>query len=203
MHLLVEEAVAISAVSEPKARRVTIMRVSLRIVRIALLLAVLQHNSALAQPISEADVKAAMILNFVRFTLFPNIAAGGSLSLCVSSKNPGIAPLQKLDGRLAGTSVLKILTFDREGDFNASDCQVAVYAEVPSNRTQIVKLSTNGTLTIGNGDQFLEAGGIIGFLVEENRIRFAVENERAKAANLQISSKVLALARENMDGKQR
>ncbi len=50
-------------------------------------------------------------------------------------------------------------------------------------------------LTTGESKDFAAQGGIIGFLVEDVRVRFEVNLQMAKQARLSISSKVLSLAR--------
>ena len=51
-------------------------------------------------------------------------------------------------------------------------------------------------LTVGEGQRFLEQGGLIAFLIENDRVRFAISRRAADAAGLSISSKLLRVARE-------
>lgn len=50
-------------------------------------------------------------------------------------------------------------------------------------------------LTIGDTPGFAERGGIINFVLEDNRVRFDINVAAAKQANITISSRLLALAR--------
>ena len=50
-------------------------------------------------------------------------------------------------------------------------------------------------LTVGEIDRFAQQGGIIGFLTEENKVRFEINAAVAEHARLKISSKLLALAK--------
>lgn len=50
-------------------------------------------------------------------------------------------------------------------------------------------------LTIGDSPGFAERGGIINFVLEDNRVRFDINVAAAKQANITISSRLLALAR--------
>jgi hypothetical protein len=50
-------------------------------------------------------------------------------------------------------------------------------------------------LSIGEGTRFTTQGGVIGLLVEEQRIRFEINADAAEARQLKISSKLMALAR--------
>jgi len=50
-------------------------------------------------------------------------------------------------------------------------------------------------LTIGESGQFLDAGGIINLLIEDDQLRFEIHPEAAEAGNLVISSRVMRLAK--------
>lgn len=50
-------------------------------------------------------------------------------------------------------------------------------------------------LTIGDTPGFAERGGIINFVLEDDRVRFDIDVQAAKQADLTISSRLLALAR--------
>jgi hypothetical protein len=49
-------------------------------------------------------------------------------------------------------------------------------------------------LTIVNHSEFLRSGGIINFVVKDNKTRFEINIAAAKRTNLKISSKLLRLA---------
>jgi hypothetical protein len=50
-------------------------------------------------------------------------------------------------------------------------------------------------LTIGESPNFAHRGGIINFIVVDDKIRFEVNVEAAKQADISISSRLLALAK--------
>ena len=50
-------------------------------------------------------------------------------------------------------------------------------------------------LTIGESEQFLDAGGMINILFEDTQLRFEVNPDAAERAKLVISSKFLRLAK--------
>lgn len=49
-------------------------------------------------------------------------------------------------------------------------------------------------LTIGETPGFAQRGGIINFVVEDNKVRFEIDVDAAKQANINISSRLLSLA---------
>jgi len=50
-------------------------------------------------------------------------------------------------------------------------------------------------LTVGETPGFAERGGVIRFVLEDNRVRFEINVEAARQADLTISSRLLTLAR--------
>ncbi|HVS52191.1 MAG TPA: YfiR family protein [Opitutaceae bacterium] len=56
------------------------------------------------------------------------------------------------------------------------------------------QLRRQPTLTVGDLDEFARLGGMIHLVVEDGRIHFSINADAAKAAGLDISSKLLRLA---------
>jgi hypothetical protein len=50
-------------------------------------------------------------------------------------------------------------------------------------------------LTVGEAGDFLEAGGVINFVLIDDRVQFQVNHKAAGAANLYISSRLLSVAK--------
>jgi hypothetical protein len=50
-------------------------------------------------------------------------------------------------------------------------------------------------LTVGETEHFIETGGIINFLMEDNKVRFEINDVAAKKSKLKISSQLLRLAK--------
>jgi hypothetical protein len=61
----------------------------------------------------------------------------------------------------------------------------------------IDNLHNASTLTVSDTDQFIKAGGMINFVIEDNKVRFQINDKAAKKAGLKISSKLLSLAAHN------
>ena len=54
-------------------------------------------------------------------------------------------------------------------------------------------------LTVSELERFLPAGGMIQFVMEENKVRFDINPGAARRAHLRISSKLMSVAR-RIDG---
>jgi hypothetical protein len=65
----------------------------------------------------------------------------------------------------------------------------------------LAALKGRNILTVGDMEGFSRDGGVIRFVVENNRIRFRINVDAADAAHLTISSKLLRLAQITSPGK--
>ena len=76
-------------------------------------------------------------------------------------------------------------------------CHILFVSRFERKRYDRVLDSVRGqnVLTIGEAPEFLDAGGVVSFFVQEGTIRFDVNLDAANRAHLKISSRLLALAR--------
>jgi YfiR/HmsC-like len=77
------------------------------------------------------------------------------------------------------------------------ECQILYVSssEMPHLGEAIQVLKGAPVLTIGETPGFARNGGIINLILEDNKVRFEVNVQAAKEADLNISSRLLALAR--------
>jgi hypothetical protein len=143
-------------------------------------------------------VKAAFIYNFAKFVEWPASSfdsATAPLRLCVLGSNPLYADLQNIvaEKRIGSRS----LQVRRVEAVEIKDCHVLFLGSVESYRLQQALQAAQGTgvLTIGDVAGFLDQGGMINFVFDQNRIRFEVNLKAAQGAHLQLSSKLLSLAK--------
>jgi hypothetical protein len=59
----------------------------------------------------------------------------------------------------------------------------------------ITEFKNNSILTVGESQDFIKAGGIIGFMVEENKVRFDIDLNTCDKEKLKMSSQLLKLAK--------
>jgi hypothetical protein len=155
--------------------------------------------AAAPQDVTEPALKAAFIYNFARFTEWPAgaIADGAPLVLCVLG-DPAIAgALERAvkERTLAGRSIGVAQTAP---DWKSlAGCHLAYVAGVTASAAAkiVAGLQDTPVLTISEVAGFTQMGGIAQFFFENGQLRFDVQLESAKRARLQISSRLLALAR--------
>ena len=62
-------------------------------------------------------------------------------------------------------------------------------------REVLTSLHGAHVLTVGEADEFCRDGGIINWIIDQNRVRFDVNIDAAQSAELRVSSQLLDLAR--------
>lgn len=175
----------------------------LRLVAVALgaaLLLAAPWARASARAPTEYEVKAAFLFNFAKFVSWPATAfpsPQAPLVIGVLGENPFGAELARLaaDVRVQG----RFLEVKHAASVaSLQGCHVIFISGSERERLpQIVGALTQArarSLTVGESDNFLRDGGMIRFVVEQNRVRFEISAEAAAAAGLGISSKLLSLA---------
>jgi hypothetical protein len=106
-----------------------------------------------------------------------------------------------LSGKAIGARSLRVLHFKQPQDIRG--CQVLfIGAEEKKFLPAILAgVKGNSVLTVGESEHFVQDGGMIGFLLEENKIRFEINLEAAEHAKLKVSSRLLALAKTVIGGQ--
>ena len=150
-----------------------------------------------AQAANEYQVKAAFIFNFAKFVEWPADAVGdgGALVVGVVGDDPFGGALDRLNGNTANGRALRIKRFRGRDDLRA--CQVLFISTSEDSHLKKIMESIRGTsvLTIGEMPQFNQSGGMIRFVIQNNKVRFEINAAAAGQARLRISSKLLALSK--------
>lgn len=147
----------------------------------------------------EYRVKSAFLFNFTRFVQWPESyfsKTGDIMSLCVIGDPVFYDILQDtVAGKRSQQKMLVVsrVTTRRE----LKDCHVVYFLGENSNTVDqwLRLLQSESVLTVGDSPQFVEAGGIIGFVIVDGKIRFDINLSQAAAVNIDVSSKLLNLAR--------
>jgi hypothetical protein len=149
-----------------------------------------------SQQPSEYQVKAAFVLNFIKFVEWPSgeRLAGDEFRVCLLGEMPASAPFADLNGQeVLGRrlSVSRVRTPQE-----ARSCQVLF---VSASRSALLSEALDGlnsapVLTVGDTDGYAQRGIMINMYLEDKRVRFEINAEAARAAGLRISAKLLKLA---------
>jgi hypothetical protein len=152
---------------------------------------------AVAQDVTEPALKAAFIYNFARFTTWPaDSPAGDAFTICVLNDNAVARALERaVVGKLLAERPIAVSVVASGAPKRA--CRVLYMAGLPAVEVAAVvaDLRESPVLTISNIEGFASAGGMTQFFFEHGQLRFRIHLESAKRAGLQISSRLLIMAR--------
>jgi hypothetical protein len=154
---------------------------------------------------SEAPVKAAFLYNFTKFVEWPDTAFAQPSAPFVVCAFADAAFRRALEAILENEQVRgRPITVAPASLEDPRGCHIAYFAQGEAERQErmLDAVKHLPVLTVGEGRRFLERGGQISFLVENDRVRFAISRRAAGAAKLTISSKLLRVARD-FDGRPR
>jgi hypothetical protein len=154
--------------------------------------------SSWAQTLEEQTVLAALALNIVRFTTWPAEPQANmkdTLNFCVAGDNVVQDSFARIDHKPVGNTSLKMINLSRLSNFDL--CQVLYISQVKQNilLQVFVELKKRPVLTIGEGADFAQQGGMIGLENIDNKITLHINLAVAREANLNISARLLQLAK--------
>lgn len=173
-----------------------------------LLFQLLAPDFAHAQPNSaEHQLKAAFIFHFAQLVDWPADALGTEnrpLVFCTKGENtpPGVLEAT-VQGRQIASRPLEVRHLQEKE--NPAGCHLLFIVGKDKRRAAAILANLNNApiLTVGESDDFVQQGGMIGFCLLENKIRFDINLKAAQRANLKISSRLLLLAKTVIgDGRQ-
>jgi len=149
-------------------------------------------------PTLEYQVKAAYLLNFPHYVEWPVesfAAAQSPVNVCIVGHDPfGAAIDDAARGRIARGRLLIVRRVS--GPDGTRSCHIVFVSREERGRNPRIleQLSRPGLLTVGEGTQFAEDGGVIGLVISNENVRFVVNLEARDHAALRISSRMLSLA---------
>ena len=152
-----------------------------------------------AQSATEYQVKAAFLFNFAKFVEWPPgsfPSESAPFHICIFGRDPLGTELQEIarnkmvNGRKLEISQISDLQ-------QARSCHILFVSSSARMPMKQILESLRGisVLTVGDSKGFAERGGMINFLLENDRVQFEVNRKAAEEAGLKIDSKLLSVAR--------
>ena len=160
--------------------------------------------STQAQSVTEYQVKAAYLFNFAKFVEWPVEAfasADAPLQICILGQDPFGRDFEQIvmDKTVNGH---RIEVAHPEGVPQARACHIVFVGTGEKQVRPILQaLKGAGVLTVGDAPGFIKMGGVIGFVMDENRVRFEINQKAAEQARLKLSARLLAVAKAVVAGE--
>ena len=119
----------------------------------------------------------------------------GALAICVIGEDPFGSVLDRaVSGQKVGERPIVLRRQDAPGE--GADCQIAYIAGSSDQAVADALRALRGTpvLTVTSLPRDAQPKGIVNFVIDDNKVRFQIDNELAASSGLAISSKLLSLA---------
>jgi len=146
---------------------------------------------------SPAQVRAAFLYNFAQFIEWPSQAFASSdtpFTICVTGDSFDGALNKTVDGEMIGGRRIAVRRMDTSD--NVRGCHLVYVGRLEAHRsTDVINAAGDmPVLTVGDSENFIDAGGMIRFTEAGPRIRFEINPDAAEKASLRVSSRLLQLA---------
>ncbi|HEY5254925.1 MAG TPA: YfiR family protein [Acidobacteriaceae bacterium] len=144
---------------------------------------------------TQDDVEAAYLYNFAKFVTWPSTAKADVLNICILGKDP-FGPT--LDQIVAGESIdgrhLAVVRLSDE--HSVQPCGILFIGESESLHIDqdLAAVAQLPILTVSEISGFMEDGGTIQFVLQEDRVRFEVNLNAARKSGIGLSSQLLKVA---------
>jgi hypothetical protein len=167
--------------------------------RLVLLLAaaLAAGGSVRGQRVTEQDVKAVFLYKFTNFVEWPATAAPSpdAFRICIVANKEMTAVIERT---MQGESVngRRVETIAPASPSAARNCHMLFvgHGEMPRAEPLLAAVRDLPVLTVGESEDFLAKGGAIGFVLDDNRVRFDINVENARRGGLSVSSRLLQVA---------
>lgn len=161
---------------------------------LALLLAGTITGQAHAESAGEAAVKTAFLYNFFKFIEWPEAVANqDAYSLCTTSNDQLGDSLLVLEKKTIGDKPI-ILRRGINGK-DLKNCHMVLISSSEDAEAIIRYLKDLPIVAVSDKPGFIDQGGMIGLVQNDNHLSFEINLDAAKATGVHISAQVLKLAK--------
>ena len=156
-------------------------------------------SMAAEPPFEHYKLKAAYLYNFSKFVYWPPATlreAAGTIGICVLGDDDLANELEGIiKVNAAGDRKMAVRRVKHQDAENT--CQILFIGRSVDDRYRaiITSLKSGPVLTVGDDENFLRAGGMIKFQLEDRKVRFEVNLDAVEKSSIRVSSKILKLAK--------
>lgn len=184
----------------PGERRLSFARACLAVAVLCLVGGEPGRAQRAQQPVapSEYHVKGVFLLNFLKYVEWPAVAhqtTNSPFSLVHVGEDrfeadfAAFVKAKTIDHRGVALKHSKAL-----GDWQRCHILFISGSEKRNVRSILAAAKGRPVLTVGESDNFIAEGGMINFVVKDNKVRLQINPVAAEAAGLKISSRLLGVA---------
>ena len=141
------------------------------------------------------QVQATYLFKFAAFVTWPAPPQNDMFAICVLGRDPFAATL---DSTITGESIAgkRLAAIRIASPQQASQCRILFISSSEQNhlKSVVTALEKLPVLTVSDIPGFIDRGGMIQFVLDNGRVRFAVNQTAAEQAGLNLSSQLLKVA---------
>jgi hypothetical protein len=159
----------------------------------------LNATAVVAQAFSDYQVKAAYFYNFTKFVEWPEPVfadPAAPVRLCVLRDHLFETELiQVTKGKSIRRHAIEVVVVEDMEQSRKCSALFVNSTQQRQNKHLLESLRGSSVLTVGETKEFLQDGGVIAFVLERDKVQFAINRKAATNARLYVSSKMLNLAK--------
>ncbi|HEY3916011.1 MAG TPA: YfiR family protein [Verrucomicrobiae bacterium] len=146
----------------------------------------------------EYEVKAQCLYHFAKYVEWPSnefSASNAPITICVIGDDHFAEMLKAVvAGKTIDGRPVAVQSIERRDE--SQKCQILFVSFAENKRLDRIlgPVNSSPVLTVGEGTAFAQEGGIISFVIRNQKVRFDIDLDAAKQAGLKISSRLLSLA---------
>ncbi|VAW88319.1 hypothetical protein MNBD_GAMMA16-674 [hydrothermal vent metagenome] len=164
----------------------------------ALFLALWASVSCAGVTTAEMKIKVVFLFNFAKFVEWPDSRFtndNSSVHICLTGNDSEFTIARQLEGKMAKGRIVSLEFVGSKTDLG--HCHILFITQVKKKEivSYVSATQEQSILTVGQSPYFSDVGGVINLVNIGNKIRFEVNLTEAKKKSLNISSKLLRLAR--------
>jgi hypothetical protein len=152
----------------------------------------------------EYKIKAGYLYNFTKFVTWPEINSE-TFNLCILGEDHFGELIDPIEKRSAFGRSIKLLRFDSLDALKRTNIKPYCYIiflsssigsatkEITGKNTLVIR-DIDKTLTVGEGNDFVLQGGMIGFVNKEGKIKLQINLKKIRESQLKVSAKLLEVS---------
>lgn len=144
----------------------------------------------------EFKIKAAYLYNFTKFITWPDIKSE-SFNICIVGKDPFGAILNSIENRESQGLPIRLYRYPTPTQVTHCHIIFLKFNGTLTGSTSAIMQSVNlpeHILTVSDQEDFVNQGGMIGFIIKDDKVRLQINLLQLKNKELKISAKLLEVA---------
>lgn len=152
--------------------------------------------SACANEAKIKDIQTAYIYNFAKFIKWPSdVKKSDTFNVCIYGDADFEGKLNELNQRMLGKKKISVLRVHTKEEIQ--NCQMLILPSVGDSKLDELTAwaKKHHIVTISDTEGYANRGVMINFYQDRKKVRFEINHQEAKNANINISSKLLRVAK--------